>query len=129
MDDVASTVSAYWKQHQLAGGDRPARLQAELGELAWAVDAVDDAIAGGDPHVLELLDALLASLDADPCALGAGSVEDLLHLHGRTFESALVERCRRSESWRRTLACVWLEPSAAQELDALRPFLRSSPRQ
>ncbi len=123
MLDVAAVVFAYWARYRLAVGGRASRLRAEAGELAWAVNFVDDAARGGSPEVLALLDALVEAPEADLGYLGAGPVEDLLSHHGPRFDAAIAERCRRDGGWRTAVAGVWLDDANEQLLIAVRPFL------
>ena len=96
-------VVAYWRHHHLSQGNRAERLAAR--EYSWAWEAVQAAV-DQDPHVLTILDALLAAPDADTCYLGAGPVEDLLVADGDRWDADVAERCRRSERWRAAVACA-----------------------
>lgn len=97
MLEQSAVVLAYWALHRLQAEDRESCLQAEAGELAWARDVVNEAAKDGSDDVLTLFDAHLQDPGADPCYLGAGTVEELLVHHGTRFDGAIGELCRQSE--------------------------------
>jgi hypothetical protein len=117
--DLDELVAAYWRNHALSSGDRQQRLAAA--DDFWAWEAVSDAM--GRPDSLTLLDALLAAPAADPCAIGAGPLEDLLSEHGLAWDTAVADRCRTSPLWRAAVACVWLDGYESQSLSALALYL------
>lgn len=116
-----SLVTAFWRHHGLAQGDRAQRLAAQ--ELFWAVQAVGASVDAGSPDVLDLLDALLGAPDSDPCYLGAGPVEDLNVDDGERWQDALAQRCRTSSRWREVVASVWLDDQERARVPLLRPYL------
>jgi hypothetical protein len=119
MADVSALVAAYWRHHGLTQGTREERLAAA--DVFWAVEAVADAIEGEEP--LSVLDALIASPEADLCFLGAGPVEDLLSERAEAWAAPIADRCRRSERWRATLACVWLDEAERKNVEPLAAYL------
>jgi hypothetical protein len=53
---------------------------------------------------LALLDALLGHADADPADVGAGPVEEVLHLDTvEEWDDELAHRCSRSAAWRQAV--------------------------
>jgi hypothetical protein len=123
VEELPDVVAAFWRHHALASGDRRERLAAA--DQFWAWEAVSEAMQGDD--ALPLLDALLAFPEADPCALGAGPVEDLLAGNVARWDEPLAERCRRSERWRAVLACVWLDDAEQKRAKHLAAFLKQTP--
>lgn len=115
-------ADGYRRYHLLRSGSREDRLAA--GEWSWAWDAVDDAVrSAAMPVTLTLLDELLAHPEADTGYIGAGPVEDILHLDAiEDWIDELARRCRTSAVWREAVyAAVWPDEAS---LHRLRPYLR-----
>ena len=119
MPELGDLVSAYWRHHALASGDRAEQLASEIHSWAW--DAVDEAMEGDDP--LGLLDALLEAPGADPGYLGAGPVGDLLAAHGPRWQEPVALRCRTLSIWRDALDSVWLDEREEKLVPLLAEFL------
>lgn len=117
-------AQAYWRHHQMSGGERAQRVAAD-GHW-WAVEAVEDAVrTRAVGQVVDLLDQLLGAPQADPVFLGAGPLEDLLTAHPEAAAS-VAERCERSPHaplWRRAVAAVWLSGYHHDRVPGLARFL------
>ncbi len=115
-------VDGYWRYHRLMSGSREDRLTAE--EWFWAWEVVWNVVHSGPMSVtLTLLDELLAHPEADAGYIGAGPVEDILHLDAlEKWDEELARRCRMSAVWREAVySAVWPDEVS---LPHLRPYLR-----
>ena len=114
-------ASVFWANQRLSAGERAERLAAQ--DLFWAWDQVSEAMTGPLPHALDVLDQLLAHPDADPVAVGAGPLEDLLLRTDAPIGEAVATRCHALEVWRRAAAAVWLDEAERSRVPGLVPFL------
>jgi hypothetical protein len=115
-------ADAYWRYYRLSTGSREDRLAAE--EWFWACDAVWDIVNSARmPATLTLLDELLAHPWADAVYVGAGPVEDILHLDAvEDWDEELARRCLASAAWREAVySAIWPDKVS---LPHLRPYLR-----
>jgi hypothetical protein len=117
-------ADAYWRYYRLSSGSREDRLAAK--EWFWACDVVWDVVRSAPmPVTLTLLDELLAHPWADAGYIGAGPVEDILHLDAaEDWDEELARRCRVSTAWREAVSSA-VEPDGVR-LPHLRPYLRPS---
>jgi hypothetical protein len=116
-------TNAYWRYYRLCAGSREERLAAE--KFFWAREQVDDVVHNAPiPAILTLVDELLAHPAADTGYVGAGPVEDLLHLDAVVdWDEELARRCVASAAWREAVyGAAWPE---YLNLPRLRPYLRA----
>ena len=75
----------------------------------WAWKEVQEAVASRDPKVVLLLERLADSAPSEAALayLGAGPLEDLLHLHDATLIDRVEAAARRSSQFRSAVASVW----------------------
>ncbi len=127
MEGQADGVAdAYWRYYRLSTGNRDERLAAE--DFFWAFEKVDDIVHNAPmPAILTLVDELLDHPSADAGYVGAGPVEDILHLDSvEDWDEDLARRCSASGAWREAVhGAVWPENLS---LPQLRPYLREPAR-
>ena len=127
VEEHNALADAYWRYYRLTVGSRKERLAAE--EVSWARDAVWDAVHTAPmPVVLALVDQLLAHPSADAAHVGAGPVEDILHLDEvEDWDEELTRRCEASAAWREAVgSAVW---PGTLSLPRHRPYLRAPVRE
>lgn len=108
-------IGTWWRHAALAHSEvRADRLASD--DLWWAWEAVDEVVDVGGVAAVDLVAALVEGApgeneDQEMAYLGAGPLENLLVEHGGDPEvfAAVMERSRRSASFRLALECVWLE--------------------
>jgi hypothetical protein len=116
-------VDAYWERHRLSTSTvRSERLASE--HLAWAADAVDEAIDARGDRAVEMLVALAsAATDDDLADLGAGPLEQFFHepLDDRDID-LIVAAIRQTPGLRAALSHVWWSEVAERVAERVRPL-------
>ncbi|WP_237152133.1 DUF6869 domain-containing protein [Oryzibacter oryziterrae] len=82
---------------------------AKQTESGWAYDRMDHLVRVHPDDALLVADAIIA-LNPDALLLanlGAGSVEDILAIHGSMIIDSIEMYARRSVTWKRVLGGVW----------------------
>jgi len=104
-EPVEAKLTADWikLQYALRNGDA-------TDDLIWVVDLMNELVDSNPTECLRVIERI-ATIDKSEfiaASLGAGPVEDVMRLHGRSILPQIEMRAAADENLRRTLGGVWI---------------------